>query len=64
MAPQNRAVGTGVKMNLIPAIGTPNRRSGAILEVGPIWWADRASQDVVALVAPEAQPCRQPFAYQ
>jgi hypothetical protein len=51
MTPQNRTVGTGVKMNLIPANGTPNRRSGAILEVGSVWWADLVSRAAAALVA-------------
>ena len=51
MTPQNRTVGTGVKMNLIPANGKPNRCSGAILEVGSVWWADLVSRAAAALVA-------------
>jgi hypothetical protein len=38
-------------MNLIPANGTPNRRSGVILEIGSISWADLVSRAAAAFVA-------------
>jgi hypothetical protein len=38
-------------MNLIPANCTLNRRSGAVLEVGSVWWADLVSRAAAALAA-------------
>ena len=38
-------------MDPVPGNGTPGRRSGALHEVRPVWWADFVSRVAAALIA-------------